>query len=93
VRLIIEFQGFEGNEKASLKVHCFNEKYREIDNLNRLLKRKGFTITYVCSNSLRASIFGEFNQINRIGKELREKGFEWSEDILKAGAKQSFNKK
>lgn len=87
MKLIIEFQGMEGNKKASLKVYCFNEKHREIDDLDRSLKKNGFTITYADGNSLRAGIFGEFNHINRIGKELQKKGFTWSETILKAGVK------
>ena len=74
MKAIFEFQR-EGNEKASLKVCCYNEKHREIDDLSRSLKKKGFLITYAYGNSLRARIFGEFNHIDRIGKELQKKGF------------------
>ncbi|MBA7546081.1 hypothetical protein ES705_38464 [subsurface metagenome] len=74
VKAIFEFQRM-GDKKASLKVCCYNEKRREIDNLNRALKKNGFTITYVCRDSLRAGILGEFNHIDWIGKELQKKGF------------------
>ncbi|MBA7582542.1 hypothetical protein ES695_10390 [Candidatus Atribacteria bacterium 1244-E10-H5-B2] len=73
MKAIFEFQR-EG-KKASLKVCCYNEKHREIDDLSRSLKKKGFLITYAYGNSLRARILGEFNHIDRIGKELQEKGF------------------
>ena len=87
MRVLIEFQGLEGNEKANLKVFCFDEKSGEIDKVVKLLKEKGFTLTHYDSYNVEAEIYGEFNRINRIGKELQKEGFTWSEAILKAGIK------
>ena len=75
MKAIFEFQRVGDNEKFNLKICCYNEEHREIDDLNRSLKKKGFIITYVDENSLRAGIFGGFNRIDQIGKELQKKGF------------------
>ncbi|RXG66810.1 hypothetical protein ES695_01260 [Candidatus Atribacteria bacterium 1244-E10-H5-B2] len=74
MKAIFEFQRM-GDKKASLKICCYNEKHKEINDLSRALKKKGFTVTYAYKDSLRARIFGEFNHIERIGEELQKKGF------------------
>ncbi|MBA7565679.1 hypothetical protein ES708_07364 [subsurface metagenome] len=74
MKAIFEFQRVEG-KKVSLKICCYNLEHREINDLSRLLRENGFTITYDHGDSLRAKILGEFNHIDRIRKGLQKKGF------------------